>query len=254
LYMQEASPSLQRGRKTTSSSTPKRLPSYIGVNGEQEPVTTTPMTRSPAREELQSGRRRYRYHDTPEGGVDAGRTPIMTPVGQKLDTIMSGVQSLPPQRSATRRSKSSSDSVNSANSTSKLSVAQRARLQADERSSNSVRVKPPPRRGQSESSLLGSIGKSLTEAIDHSVLGLPSSDESSDEFDDTDDERRYSNSETGMSETSGISLQERQAIQRAKQLAFLKEQGLIKNESNLRGGAGATPSPQRRSPSRTSNR
>ena len=36
-----------------------------------------------------------------------------------------------------------------------------------------------------------------------------------------------------------MTLQERQALQRAKQLQFLKEQGLIKDEAEVKGGAGA---------------
>jgi hypothetical protein len=36
-----------------------------------------------------------------------------------------------------------------------------------------------------------------------------------------------------------LSLQERSQIQRDKQLRFLREQGLIKNASDVKGGAGA---------------
>jgi cyanophycinase-like exopeptidase len=81
------------------------------------------------------------------------------------------------------------------------------------------------------------LGKSLTHVIDASI-GIESSEESA------EDEGQYNertHSDTGASEVSVISLRERQAMQRAKQLAFLKEQGLIKEESNLRGGAGASP-------------
>jgi len=39
-----------------------------------------------------------------------------------------------------------------------------------------------------------------------------------------------------------MSLAERQALQRAKQLEFLKGRGLIKDETEVRGGAGASPS------------
>lgn len=38
-----------------------------------------------------------------------------------------------------------------------------------------------------------------------------------------------------------LSLQERSQLLRAKQLKFLKEQGLIKDEQDVRGGAGASP-------------
>lgn len=43
-----------------------------------------------------------------------------------------------------------------------------------------------------------------------------------------------------------MSLAERQAYQRQKQLQFLKDQGLIKDETDVRGGAGAA-SPDTRS-------
>ena len=36
-----------------------------------------------------------------------------------------------------------------------------------------------------------------------------------------------------------MSLAERQQLQRAQQLKFLKDQGLINNENEVRGGAGA---------------
>ena len=36
----------------------------------------------------------------------------------------------------------------------------------------------------------------------------------------------------------GMSLADRQALQRKQQMKFLKEQGLINKESDLRGGAG----------------
>jgi hypothetical protein len=38
--------------------------------------------------------------------------------------------------------------------------------------------------------------------------------------------------------SSTVSLAERQQFQRAQQLRFLKDQGLIKNEQDVRGGAG----------------
>jgi hypothetical protein len=40
--------------------------------------------------------------------------------------------------------------------------------------------------------------------------------------------------------TQNLSLAERSQIQRAKQLNFLKNQGLIREESEIRGGAGAS--------------
>jgi len=179
------SPMVSARRKAT----PKRLPSYIGVQGEDSSNGATPLTRSPPREH---GYYREENGDTPT---------------QKLDTIMSAAVSLPPQRSSAQRNKSSPLSDNkSVNSTSKVSVAQRARQLADERNSTSVRVRaPPPRRGShSDSSLLGNLGKSLSEVIDQSVLGVPSSSDSDDlSTDDDERERRYgdyAHSDTGASE------------------------------------------------------
>lgn len=40
-------------------------------------------------------------------------------------------------------------------------------------------------------------------------------------------------------QNASLSLAERQALQRAQQLKFLKAQGLINNEKQVRGGAGA---------------
>lgn len=42
-----------------------------------------------------------------------------------------------------------------------------------------------------------------------------------------------------VSQTASLSLAERQALQRAQQLKFLKDQGLINNAEQVRGGAGA---------------
>ena len=40
-------------------------------------------------------------------------------------------------------------------------------------------------------------------------------------------------------QSPSLSLAERQALQRAQQLKFLKEQGLINHEKQVKGGAGA---------------
>ena len=119
---------------------------------------------------------------------------------------MSTAMSLPPQRSNNIGRHGLTDEK-SVNSTSKLSVAQRARLQADEQSCNSVRVKIVRRSNSNteNSSLLGSIGRSLSGVIDQSVLGIPSSSEESEDLssEHEPEERRYAGkaqSDTGVSE------------------------------------------------------
>ena len=165
-----------------SRQTPKRLPTYIGDQEEEED----------------------------SAAVDSN-------LHRKLETITSA--SMPPRL---RRQP---------DSPVKLSVAQRARMEADQRISNPVRARAPPKKQSSNQSILSNLGKSLTDVIDSSI-GITSSEDSEDEQYD------IVRSDTGASEVSVMSLQERQVLQRAKQLAFLKEQGLIKDESNLRGGAG----------------
>ena len=44
-----------------------------------------------------------------------------------------------------------------------------------------------------------------------------------------------------FSKNVSLSLAERQQLQRAQQLKFLKDQGLIKDEMEVRGGAGVSP-------------
>jgi hypothetical protein len=120
----------------------------------------------------------------------------------------------------------------------KLSVAQRARLGADKGSPVRIRAPHPlvhTKSNSSQSSFLNSLGKSLTDALDNSVLGLPdpelsppSSSSSEEEEDDLDDEN-----EQPISETGSVSLAQRQHMQRAKQIAFLQEQGLLKSRSGV---------------------
>jgi hypothetical protein len=42
-----------------------------------------------------------------------------------------------------------------------------------------------------------------------------------------------------LTQSVSLSLAERKKLQRAQQLRFLKEQGLIKNEQDVKGGAGS---------------
>ena len=110
--------------------------------------------------------------------------------------------------------------------------------------------------------------------MENAVLGPASDDESytsassdregtsSSDADEIEKARRVrrgsENSDEKKSDSvslSGMSLQERSQLQRDKQLRFLREQGLIKDEADVRGGAGtldnvsvtsSTASPDRR--------
>ena len=190
-------------RKQASAATPKRLPSYIGVGGggggggRRNGEYTRSSNNTPG---STSRRLESRYQgDEQDDNNNNGNNP-------KLDTIMSTAMSLPPQRSNNSGRHGLTDEK-SVNSTSKLSVAQRARLQADEQSCNSVRIKVVRRSNSNteNSSLLGSIGRSLSEAIDQSVLGIPSSSEESEDLssEGEPEQRRYAGkaqSDTGISE------------------------------------------------------
>ena len=165
----------------------------------------------------------------------------------KLDTISASAGSLLPPRSVAGTSER------------KLSVAQRARIEADRGSPVRIRAQPTPpppppppivrRKSNSSqsSSFLNSLGKSIADAIDNSVLGLPDPSSSSsssssvsrdimnrnnnnndDDHDDDENERPVS--EAG---SSSLSLAQRQQIQRAKQIEFLRRQGLLKSPDQL---------------------
>lgn len=188
-------------RRKQASATPKRLPSYIGVGGGGGRRNGEYHTRSNNTPGSTSRRLESRYQDEQDddNNNNNGNNP-------KLDTIMSTAMSLPPQRSNNSGRHGLTDEK-SVNSTSKLSVAQRARLQADEQSCNSVRVKIVRRSNSNteNSSLLGSIGRSLSGVIDQSVLGIPSSSEESEDLssEHEPEERRYAGkaqSDTGVSE------------------------------------------------------
>lgn len=159
----------------------------------------------------------------------------------------------------------------------KLSVAQRARLEADRQTTPiRIRANQTPLRGnkngdvnrdarsvnsQQSGGFFSRFGRRIEDAVDKSVLGVESSDDSSSgsNSDEGYDSARYASSavntdvdgsigyvteekkmqdHSSVASSSVLSLAKRQAIQRAKQLQFLKEQGLINKESDVRGGAG----------------
>jgi hypothetical protein len=172
----------------------------------------------------------------------------------RLDTISSTAGgSLPPRRPVIPDDARSSPSINSQ---SRMSVAQRARLEAEQRGGNTpIRVRPPvpmvrQKSNASQSSFLSNMARSITDVIDNSVLGVGDDDESFDSDEDSieDDDSRFEEDENEQPPSEAgsgtLSLAERQQIQRAKQIAFLKEQGLLKDPEALRGGAGASPAKQ----------
>ena len=241
---------------------------------------------------------------------------------KKLDTIMTthsmSLQSarkkkIPPYEMVSRQftPRGGGDSVSVSSQGSKLSVAQRSRLEAD-RQSTPVRIRygatsSTPLRGNNSatpqkdkhqqmrsdssersqgSSFFGNIGKRLEDVIDSTMLGVDglsesSSDDSYNNYGSTVDdesngklaahheEKKQTDAHSvttsvGLTEvdcsvselkhgdssislfpvfqhvSSTVSLAERQQFQRAQQLRFLKDQGLIKHEQDVRGGAGVT--------------
>jgi len=223
--------------------------------------------------------------------------------GQKLDTIMStsrpssrppsGTNSgrdfprtlAPPIESPSRSSglrdtsfdrsmNDSSSSIGSVSRSKPMTVAQRARLDADGQSTPvRIRLNQTPLRGNSSGSytkegkprdsssvssnqsngFFSKIGKSFENALDNSVLGVEFEDDCSNEdnlrYPTSDvqtslnaasiqDEKKISDHASVASTKVSLSLAERQALQRARQLNFLKEQGLINKESDVKGGAG----------------
>lgn len=229
---------------------------------------------------------------------DGSRNP-----GPKLDTIASGTPSRRPPTSRrdarytngslddspTRRSgmERSIDRVmaetDSVGSQSRMSVAQRARLEAD-RTSTPVRIRASqtPLRGNNSAnrddgsrqnsvsgkSFLANLGRRLEDAIDNSILGVEDistdgsgyattdvhTDVENDVQTDMEDEKKTGDTVSEASTNVSISLAERQKLQRSQQLKFLKEQGLIKNEKDVTGGAGSdarsvsSSQPSRRKP------
>ena len=205
---------------------------------------------------------------------------------KKLDTIMSSHHSSTLSRGNNIPRYGDAGSVTSQGS-KKLSVAQRARLEAD-RASTPVRVKAPqnkdngtPLRGNSRNTpkekqnargdsshssgstprkngFLSKLGQRLEAAIDNSVLGVDfpesSDDDSSqssysyDRHGDHEEKKSEVMSDVHSEASTNVSipLAQRQVLQRAQQMQFLKEKGLIKKDSDVKGGAGAaSPSPKK---------
>ncbi|OEU18933.1 hypothetical protein FRACYDRAFT_260614 [Fragilariopsis cylindrus CCMP1102] len=166
-------------------------------------------------------------------------------------------------------------STSSISKSKKMTIAQKARLDAD-RQSTPVRIRPnqtpirgnysggkgnerKPRDSSSVSSqhsrgFFSNIGKRFENVLDNSVLGVDLEDSSDDDdsrsrsttrsvqmgSDDSsiDEEKKMQDHASEASTNVSLSLVERRALQRAQQVKFLKKQGLINKESDVKGGAG----------------
>jgi len=165
------------------------------------------------------------------------------------------------------------DAESQKSGSTRLSVAQRARLAADNRANNHRSPCPDKQKennasssqsvqstgsGKSASersksvSFIARLGKRLETAIDNSALGVgPRRSESLDSDEDSNNENvnEDSNANDDDDRTSEVAsevsstLQDRMALQRERQVAFLKKKKLLEDETKLKGGAGlgATP-------------
>eukprot|EP00980_Cylindrotheca_fusiformis_P005619 scaffold1184_cov132-Cylindrotheca_fusiformis.AAC.40 len=173
-------------------------------------------------------------------------------------------------KSVMTRNTSDGGSTSSLGSKSKLSVAQRARLEAEMRGSTPVRIrlnqatgsttptrgnaagrKDSPQNMSSNQSASGSffsnLGRRLEDGLDNIMFGedersYQSTDVGTDIGTDVMEEKKTdaSQQQAGVAtaaKTKGLTLAERQQLQRERQLKFLKHQGLINDEKEVRGGA-----------------
>lgn len=220
-------------------------------------------------------------------GVSDDPGPDEENTAPKLETIGS-VQPQNRRPSAVSRSdipkpavaRMSSDA--SIGSKSRLSVAQRARIEAETRGStpvrvrlnqsqsptgtptrgNSVRKEPPQPSHSSSNSAAGSffsnLGRRLEDGLDNIMFGDERSYQSNSDVgsntsspvssDHPEEKKSSEHTQSGVATavkpTKGLTLAERQALQRQRQMKFLKGQGLINDESEVRGGASVASSPQ----------
>ena len=179
-------------------------------------------------------------------GVDhlEGSTTGITNMDHR-DTINSSVVSLPPTRPSSVSRTQQVSSGDSVSSSGRLSVAQRARVEADRVPSRS-RTLPSGRSPQKKviaPSFLATLGKQLAEAIDNSVLGVPDipaaepyrSQSPESVASEVESEVPVSQHDV-LSQSSTLSLADRQQMQRATQIAFLKGRGLLKNDTVTKKG------------------
>jgi hypothetical protein len=96
-------------------------------------------------------------------------------------------------------------------------------------------------------SFFSKLGKSIENLVDNTIVGVKS-------YDSDDDSRSDATSESTSVKSkpqSQLTLKERIAMQRQKQVEFLKNKGVIDDESSLHGGAGGSSitSPRATTPS-----
>lgn len=139
---------------------------------------------------------------------------------------------------------------------SKLSVAQRARLAADQPSNNSIDVSNTlpaitgnektssnngPRTRSRSPGVFQQLGRRVVTAIDNSPLGVKLPEDNITPKSNTEEKEKV------VSGEPKLTLEERQRIQRERQIQLLKAKGLIKSDGDIKGGAGSDSiSPSRR--------
>ena len=152
----------------------------------------------------------------------------------------------------------------------KLSLAQRMRLEADNRSN--IHRSPSPMRPKEDTpsttshnapirsaspatleksgSFFSKLGKSIENLVDNTIVGVKSYD-SDEESGSVSASESASEKSKPQSQVSQLTLKERIAMQRQKQVEFLKNKGVIDDESSLHGGAGGSSiaSPRATTPS-----
>ena len=131
----------------------------------------------------------------------------------------------------------------------KLSIAQRMRLAADNGSNTHRSLSPMKLKDDTSNpskapsltpleksgSFFSKLGKSIENLVDNSIVGVKSYD--------SDDDSESATSESAsekLKHQSQLSLKERISMQRQKQVEFLKNKGVIDDESSLHGGAGGS--------------
>jgi len=193
-------------------------------------------------------------HKQTVSSLPQNHTQLSIPAHERLN--------VPPPRHRRCHSSSSytksNDEVSVSSSSSRLSVAQRARLEAETSSNivpsslimepktkanNNAATKESTATSVMTTSFFSSWGRTLSDAMDNSILGIKGE---SDRSENTD--KNTADSNTNASEVSPrslvgsmikryepetkTSLCERQKAQKEQQLIFLKQRGLYKNDDN----------------------
>jgi hypothetical protein len=142
------------------------------------------------------------------------------------------------QTAKVQRGRSTTSNNNQPNNTSSVnSTPNRRSNRLFASTSSSLSSKNHPSR-QPSPSFFRNLGKAITNAIDNSVLGLPDSSSSSSSSSSAASSLSHADDvhspERPISETSSsLTLAQRQQLQKAQQIAFLKAQGLFVAESQV---------------------